>query len=270
VTIFSRDAAALKNVPAGVEVKTVDYTSSESLVDALRGHDVVLSTLGFSSVPLQKSIIDAAVEAGVKRFIPSDFAGISTDPKAKDLPPYAPTTEILEYLKAKAESSGLEYTVFSIGAFLEFIIETPFFVDWKNHSAELFDDGAHAFSCTSVSGVGKAVAASLKKPEDTKNKNLFVHEVVLSQAKLLALAKKHTADEAWTETKLNAADELEKAKTKVEQEGITDPLVMLPLVKACLMSGKFAAAYAQVDNELLGLPLLSDEDLESQIAAKFA
>lgn len=254
-------------MPSGVEVKKVDYTSSHSLIDALKGHDVALSTIAYNSIPLQKEIIDACIAAGIKRFVPSDFSGISTDPKAANLPPYVPMVAIHDYLKAKAESDGLEYTIFSIGAFLEFILDTPFFVDWPNRSVELFDDGTREFSCTSVSGIGKAVAGSLKKPEETKNKNVFIHEAVLSQVKLLELAKKHGGGE-WTEKKLDAADELAKAIKKVEDEGTTDPFVMLPLVKACLMAGKYTASYPKVDNEVLGLSLLSDKELEDRVAAK--
>ena len=61
----------------GCEVVKVDYASHKELVNALKGASVVLSTLaGLRDVIVdtQSKILKAAVEAGVPRFIPSDFS----------------------------------------------------------------------------------------------------------------------------------------------------------------------------------------------------
>ena len=60
----------------GVDVHIVDIASSnhEELVDELRGIDVVVSTFFPSEFHLQKPLAKAAKEAGVTRFIPSDWA----------------------------------------------------------------------------------------------------------------------------------------------------------------------------------------------------
>lgn len=55
----------------------VDYSDKNSLVQALQGVDVVLSFIVAHLDPggiAQKSLIDAAVDAGVKRFAPSEWA----------------------------------------------------------------------------------------------------------------------------------------------------------------------------------------------------
>lgn len=63
--------------PAGVNYVTVDYENKTQLVEALRGVDVVLSFLADSNFDLvqrmQELLIDACVEAGVKRFAPSEW-----------------------------------------------------------------------------------------------------------------------------------------------------------------------------------------------------
>jgi hypothetical protein len=51
----------------------VDITSSSSLVSAFKGQDAVVNAIGHTGVELQDSIADAAVEAGVKLYIPSLF-----------------------------------------------------------------------------------------------------------------------------------------------------------------------------------------------------
>ncbi|WP_029286108.1 NmrA family NAD(P)-binding protein [Pedobacter sp. R20-19] len=61
---------------AGVEVIAVDYHNPESLKNACIGADCVVSALaGLADVIVdtQKILLDAALEAGVKKFIPSDF-----------------------------------------------------------------------------------------------------------------------------------------------------------------------------------------------------
>lgn len=69
------DIKALRD--AGAEVREVDYGSQESLVEACEGAYTVISVLsGLEEVIVgtQLALLDAAVIANVKRFIPSDFA----------------------------------------------------------------------------------------------------------------------------------------------------------------------------------------------------
>jgi hypothetical protein len=60
----------------GVEVKVIDLNSTEAISAECTGVDCVVSALaGLREVivDLQKKILDAAINAGVPRFIPSDF-----------------------------------------------------------------------------------------------------------------------------------------------------------------------------------------------------
>lgn len=86
VTVLSRDPSSLGKLPAGVSVSAVDYTSIESLVSALQNQDAAVATLGDAGIFGQKAIIDACIKAGVKRYIPSDWGSITTDPTARHLP----------------------------------------------------------------------------------------------------------------------------------------------------------------------------------------
>lgn len=61
-----------------VKVVDVDFASVESLESALAGQEVVISTVASSALESQIILIDAAVAAGVKRFIPSEYGSIST------------------------------------------------------------------------------------------------------------------------------------------------------------------------------------------------
>ncbi len=59
--------------PPKFTVKKVDTSSLGALTEVLKGQDAVVSTLATAATGVQKTIIDAAVAAHVKRFIPSEF-----------------------------------------------------------------------------------------------------------------------------------------------------------------------------------------------------
>jgi uncharacterized protein YbjT (DUF2867 family) len=69
VTVLTRKESSAR-FPEQVKVVRVDFTDHRSTVEALQGEDAVFSTVGVKAINSQYEIIDAAVEAGVKRFIP--------------------------------------------------------------------------------------------------------------------------------------------------------------------------------------------------------
>ncbi|KAH7061733.1 hypothetical protein BKA63DRAFT_573442 [Paraphoma chrysanthemicola] len=258
VQLLSR-SSTVSNVPTTVKVVQVDYTSLSDLTTALRGQDAVVSTVGAAGIPSQTVLIDAAIQAGVQRFIPSDFGSLTTDPAAQHLPPHVTMVEIQKYLTAKADAGLIEYTVLSIGAFTEFLVHGS----KANTNVQLWAGGNQKFSSTSLTGVGKAIVGALKNPEGTKNRNVRVHELAVTQVLLLRLAKKH----APPETKWNVTDivDVETEYKKREEAAASEPTIpnMIGLLTGMLMSGKYQAFYEPTDNELVGLKLGSEEDLDA-------
>ncbi|KAH7159273.1 hypothetical protein DER46DRAFT_686656 [Fusarium sp. MPI-SDFR-AT-0072] len=269
VTVLSRNPSGTNDLPSGVQARQVDYSSQDSLVEGLRGNDVAIATFGSAAIMNQEGIIEACIKAGVKRYIPADWGAVTTDPEARTLPINYPVVQVQESLKKKADAGLLEYTIFSVGAFLDILLDFPFILDVKTSSIQLFDDGEHPFSSTSLHSIGQAVAGALKVPEETKNRNLFIHETVLTQAKVLAIAKKYSPPTVqWTETNVDGQKELEQSLESFSKD-LTNFNLIFPLLRATLLSGKYRAAYTKVDNELVGVPLLTDEELEKKLAAKF-
>ncbi|RVD87810.1 uncharacterized protein DFL_002019 [Arthrobotrys flagrans] len=73
VTAITR-ADSKAELPAGVVPKVVDYNDTSSLVDGLRGQDVLVITMSVTAPPdTQTKLIDAAKEAGVKFVIPNEW-----------------------------------------------------------------------------------------------------------------------------------------------------------------------------------------------------
>ncbi|KAF6844495.1 NmrA-like family protein [Colletotrichum musicola] len=271
VTVFGRSESSKEGLPEGVSFAVVDYSSVDSLASAFRGQDAVVSTVNLRGLMDQKTTIDASIKAGVKRYIPSDWGSFTTDPKAhRELPGVmGPMAAIQKYLAEKAEAGEIEYNVFSIGAFTHLLVKWPVAFDFANKTAELWDGGRHRLSTTSLAAIGKAVAGALKNPEATKNRNLRIHEHVVSQAQLLALAKKFSPPGTeWKETAVDAEEGFAEA-VKTLEEDPRDEGKILGAIKAGLLSGRFDTAYDPVDNELVGVPVLTEADLEARFAAAY-
>lgn len=62
-------------VPNQLDIVKVDFTRSEDLVHAFIGQDAAIFTMSSNNelATTSKLLIDAAVKAGVKRIIPSEF-----------------------------------------------------------------------------------------------------------------------------------------------------------------------------------------------------
>ncbi|KAL3496472.1 NmrA-like family protein [Aspergillus germanicus] len=265
VTVLTRAQSTASAPSDNIAVKEVDYSSASGLEAALKGHDVVVSTVNPAGIALQKVAIDASIAAGVKRFIPADFGLITTDPDAQKLPVQAHVVEIQGYLAEKADAGELEYTIFAVGLFLELFIKTPLAIDLDSRTATLYDRGVHPVSASSVSTIGKAVAAALRKPDETKNSVLRIHDIVLTQRKVLELLKKYSPGDTWTETSVDGSVELETLLQRLRNEGPSPPVIS-GVFKAAFFSGKYNAAYDNTDNELLGLGFKTEEDVEALAA----
>ncbi|CAD0106610.1 unnamed protein product [Aureobasidium uvarum] len=95
--------------------RKVDYQSQTQLRHALSGVHTLLSFISEQddpASPLQKNIIRAAVDAGVKRFAPSEWASW-----------YSYKGEIRRYLEEEVNKDEqiLEYTLFQPGYFLNYL-----------------------------------------------------------------------------------------------------------------------------------------------------
>lgn len=266
VTLLSRSDKSDDDLPASVRRVTADYNDAASLESALQGQDAVVSTVAIEAIFGQKLIIDAAIKAGVRRFIPSDFGSLTTDPAASHLPHHVGMVEIQKYLMSKSDE--IEYTIFSIGAFTDFLVNSGVAFDWEQKTAQLWGDGTSRISTTSLNGAARAIVGALKNPGPTKNKNLFVHELVVTQAQLLSLAKKRAPQAEWTITHINdPVAEFNKLEALVKEKPEMPNIIAL--VKASLTSGIYKAYYERVDNNLVGLPLLSEKDLEARFTEAY-
>jgi hypothetical protein len=82
----------------------------------LSGWNAVICALAPPAVPKQKIVIDAAVEAGVSRFIPSEFGFDLSTTSNSIQPAYKSKVAIENYLKEiAAKNPSFSYTLISNG-----------------------------------------------------------------------------------------------------------------------------------------------------------
>ena len=116
VSILTRHSST-SVFPPDVKVHRIsdDYPEAE-LLEPFQGQDAVISIIGTAGLALQRSFIDTAIKAGVKRFVPSEFGGDTENEKATAIIPqyFQPKLETVEYLKTR-EEEGLTWTAFVTG-----------------------------------------------------------------------------------------------------------------------------------------------------------
>ena len=265
MTLLGRSENNKKGLPAGVSFGVVDYNSIDSLEAAFHGQDAIVSSVGIKAIPGRKLIIDAAIKAGVKRFIPSDFGSLTTDPNSAHLPQHLGMADIRRHVKAKADTGLIEYTILSVGAFTEFIA-FDLLIHWQHKYAEIWGGGQALISTTSLSAAGKAISGALKNLEATKNRNIFVHGFAVSQVQYLNMAKKYAKPETkWSVIKINDTEaELERRADVLKQQ--SDMASIFSFIKGTLLSGKYNPHYKHIGNSLVRLEELNEADFETKVA----
>lgn len=127
VSVLSRQSST-SEFPKGVKVHRVgdDYPDDEVL-SAFKGQDAVISTMATASLGQQTRLIDLAIKAGVKRFIPSEFGSDTRHPNAMAILPqyFGGKNATVDYLIEK-EKDGLTWSSFVTGPFFELYVLSPF------------------------------------------------------------------------------------------------------------------------------------------------
>ncbi|KAH8166700.1 hypothetical protein CIB48_g1554 [Xylaria polymorpha] len=266
VTVLSRSQpGTTSTIPANVKVLQSDYKFA-SLVEAFRGQDAVVSTVSTITVQHQVSIIDAAVAAKVKRFIPSEFGSdTSVDDEDNTAGFLKDKQEVVGYLRTK-EADGLSWTSLCTGPWIDWMLEEGnglLGLDVRSKTATIIDSGDQEFTASTMSLVAKATASVLLRPEETKNRYVQVHSFTLTENLILDALERAT--ESKFSKKKMSREELLALATKHLEEGDVDH-GHYELVTATVYSGSPFTLFperATRGNKLLGL--VEAEDLDGMI-----
>ncbi|KAI9345985.1 hypothetical protein DFJ73DRAFT_790152 [Zopfochytrium polystomum] len=268
--IFNVTAVVRKpnnSFPSVVNVKVVDFDSAEDLAAVFESQDAVIDCTMSpdSSMPLR--MIDAAVAAGVSRFIPSEFATDPKNLKGRAVPIFAGKNAVIARLQELAAAGKITWTAIATGAFLDWSLRTVFSkIDLKNKKAELLSGGKVVVAWTLLDHVAQAAVSVLLHPEETKNRPVYISTVQKSQKEMLELAQQALGRGGWNVSSLDMQPVYEKSLAELYAGRVT-PEVIANMILYCTSREDYSGRWTKDDNALLGVEQWSDEQVKELITS---
>lgn len=144
---------------ANVTIVEADMSNPGQLVVACEGCDCVVSALqGLRDVivGVQSRLLDAAIEAGVPRFIPSDFATDFTTLPAGENRNFDLRREFMNYI----DSTPMRATSILNGAFADLLLRDMPLLDFSKKQAGYWDDSNRRADFTTMDDIAAYTAAA--------------------------------------------------------------------------------------------------------------
>ncbi|KAM5343945.1 hypothetical protein ACJ41O_012482 [Fusarium nematophilum] len=260
VTVLVRRESSPTDYPARVRVVTVDYESPESLRVALQGIDAVVSTLGKKNgLQCQLGLIDAAVAARVKRFIPSEFGADLQQREIRAFPTYRAKVQVEEYLEKKAAETDITYTYIYNSILFEEGLVLGAFGDIAGRKINLFDGGETAFCLARIGTVAQAVVAVLAKYEETRNRAVRIQDLSITPRELLHTVQTLDPAHHWEAVAVDTGTLLAEAERELAS-GTFNPKAFAAFATRATFAPGLAGSY-EGDNKLLGIKAMTEKEL---------
>ncbi|KAH9948826.1 hypothetical protein B0H21DRAFT_203653 [Amylocystis lapponica] len=197
----SLDDSMLRNYP---QLRTVnlDYPKGgPELVEQLRGVDAVVTVLNGPGVDAQYQLLDAAVEAGVRRFYPSEYGHHNLyrtpgDDGARLMPLWDQKERFAQYivLHPAVEAGKITYTFIGNGDLYDQEPEAfwcPWARDSDTYEVPVVGNGDALADWSNTRDVAQYVVATLSKPSLSANAHLNFPSETISQNAMIALLRKY-------------------------------------------------------------------------------
>ncbi|KAL7956631.1 NAD(P)-binding protein [Trichoderma compactum] len=269
--IGRKDASEYEDVPEGIPIVQIDLTDHKGLVNVLTGADAVVVFTQFGPGGnldiVQIALINAAIEAGVKLFVPSEWAPdtagayAATDARMgpNTLPPSAAIAAkrvVHNYLLARSAEGKIDFVTLHVGNLL--ISLTPFApMDLNKRTASVGDGGHNLISVTSLDTLTKGLDSLLTKYPKVKNGFFYICDGQTTLQKIVkSFQDGSESKEPWEITSFSIA-ERKKAADENMRNGIYTWKEFTGVLTYPFTGG--LTAWTNPDNEKLGLPLPSDE-----------
>lgn len=265
VTVLTRKDSDTSAIPSGAKLLSVDFADLAALTAALSGQDAFVdATLTQDDTP--KTLMDAAVTAGVYRYIPSDWSLDPLNVAANALPVFSKRVDRDNYLFEKCRSSSMTWTIVANGPFLDWNLQSGFMgIDLYNKAASLMDGGDNRIPWTTLDSVGKAVAGIMQHPEETENRPVYIQSVVKSCREMLGHAQATLGSEQnWKVEEISGEEANNKALAEL-LSGNYNMQTFGTMIRFANTRAEMSAPWSKPDNDLLGVHSMSDGELEALI-----
>ncbi|BGP01619.1 hypothetical protein NBRC10513v2_005259 [Rhodotorula toruloides] len=203
---YGKKASTIPDHPRVEKVKA-DFDNVEELAEKLKGVEAVVSALNGPGIDAQYKILDACAEAGVKRFLPSEYG--SEHPWRKPGDEWTHTHPYFDikarfkeymYLHPAMVSGKMTYTIVGVGDLYDQPTEN-YWIAWAQQKLPdtyvfpVVADPSSKYEITSIQDMAQYIAALLARPSLSKDSHLnFVSDVV-SQQEIADMLKEVTGKE---------------------------------------------------------------------------
>ncbi|RDW84096.1 aromatic alcohol reductase [Aspergillus mulundensis] len=264
ITVLTRSDSKPLSLPSGVASVEVDYTSVENLTAALTNAsaEAVVSVIPPPAAKAQENLIHAAVAAGVKRFLPSEFGSDLDIEINRTAPTFKTKVEAQELLKGLAGENKISYTFVYNGLCLDWGLQGGFPVSVAEKKVALFDGGERVYSTSTLGAIGKGVVSILSdRSEETANRSVRISEAQTTAKELLSIAQGVVGAEGWEISERSIDEEVNEAweKLKAGTFGHDD---IFPFIHRAIWGEGAGGLFGETDNELLGIKVLDKEGLK--------
>ncbi|KAI1078994.1 isoflavone reductase [Whalleya microplaca] len=262
VTILAREDTN-STYPPGVRVIRTDF-SPESLATALKDQDAVVSTVTHMALDKQKEVIHAAVAAGVRRFLPSEYGGDTSKDQMLQAAPFTrvkrQVTDLLRTLEGQGPSGQFSWSAIVPGPFLEWVFEPDEFgINLNTRTVTLYDGGDVPFPTSKLSTIADCVVGVLRNPDVTANRHVYVRSALLTHAKILSALESITAS-PWTVKHEKVDEDVRAGGLERIENG--DFMGNLDLIRAAILTKGTGFDYEPMNN-ILGIS--GDEPIEQLV-----
>ncbi|EPS39551.1 hypothetical protein H072_6663 [Dactylellina haptotyla CBS 200.50] len=258
ITLLQR-ASSKATMPAHLETITIKDTYPEDeLIAAFTGQDVIVNCITSLSVGDQYRMIDAAIAAKVRRYVPSEYGLDNMRPEAQSLNHvFREKGEIQTYLRDKASKDEIEWMSISCGMWIKWSAHHDFLGMHINEKRFVkWDDGEGVFSCSTEDNTALAVVNALKAGDQFKNTNLFLSDFAITQNQLFD-AIERIQGVKYTVEHIDSYKFVDEKKKAVENG---DKYATYDLIETGFITGRYGGHFekdGQVYNGSLGLPRAS-------------
>ncbi|WP_312429329.1 aromatic alcohol reductase [Achromobacter sp.] len=156
-----RDLAELRALGVGLVEGDLAQQSPEALAATFRRHDTVVSCTGFVGGPgVQRKIARAALDSGVKRYVPWQF-GVDYDVIGRGSPQdlFDEQLDVRDLLRAQRAT---EWIIISTGMFTSFLFEPAFgVIDLAANTVHALGSLDNAVTLTTAEDIGAITAEIL-------------------------------------------------------------------------------------------------------------
>ena len=241
--------------------KVPDDYPRDSLLEAFKKQDAVVSAITSTQVGEQFKFVDAAIEAGVQRYVASEYGLNNSNPEARALSAvFDSKGKLQEYLRSK-ESTGLTWHAIGCGMWIDWSLKNNFLgLDYANKTITFADAGKGKFSTSTMSNTALALNQSLLNPQLTANKVVYISDFATSQSELVATIEK-VSGMSWTRKSIDSIAATEDYNRKVDEGDI---MSIYKLVELGFVGGGYGAWLEENErlwNEQLRLPKARIEEV---------